>query len=175
MLPFFRRDGDDIDILVSRHKDGELMVRALSRFGFGIIRGSGNRRWDRRGGTGAARALLGSLSHGRSVALTADVPTIRRKAGPGIIKLAFQSGRPIVPMAVATSRRRILPKTWDLTSLPCFFSKVVFVVGLPIYVTSDGSADGWAAKRDELERELDKLNSQAIKIATAYRRQIAEA
>jgi hypothetical protein len=40
-----------------------------------------------------------------------------RQAGEGIVRLAKISGRPIVPVALATSRRNVLERTWDKTTI----------------------------------------------------------
>ncbi len=50
--------------------------------------------------------------------LTADVPKIARRCGEGIVTLARMSGRPIVPAAVATSRRMEFG-SWDRASIAC--------------------------------------------------------
>ena len=49
--------------------------------------------------------MLIALEEGYNVALTADVPKVARVCGPGIVKLASMSGRPIYPVAIATSPR----------------------------------------------------------------------
>ena len=48
--------------------------------------------------------MVRALEDGYNVALTADVPKRSRVAGLGIIMLARESGRPIMPFAMATSR-----------------------------------------------------------------------
>ena len=48
-------------------------------------------------------SMLTALKDNWSMALTADIPKVSRVAGVGIVKLAQVSGRPIYPVAVATS------------------------------------------------------------------------
>ena len=134
MMPFVRRH-HRVKVLISRHRDGEINAIAAERLGIGTIRGSGdhNRRYDRKGGVGAFKAMLAALQDGWTMALTADIPKVSRKAGPGIVKLAQLSGRPIIPVAVATSRR-IEVDNWDRSDVNLPFSRGAMVFGDPIRV-----------------------------------------
>ena len=76
----------------------------------------------RKGGVGAFQQMLDALADDYSVALTADVPKIARVAGRGIVMLARESGRPIFPIALATSRRYVLDN-WDRTTINLPFSR----------------------------------------------------
>ncbi len=104
-------------VLISHHRDAEINAIAAERLGIETIRGSGDigGEFMRKGGLGAFRQMLDTLEAGDSVALTADVPKIARRAGRGIVMLARQSGRPIFPIALATSRRYVL-RNWDKTT-----------------------------------------------------------
>src|SRR6266705_2361509 len=128
MMPFVRR-GHRVKVLISRHRDGEINAIAAARLGLGLVRGSGDhfRRFDRKGGVAAFKAMLAALQDGWTMALTADVPKVARVAGPGIVKLAQVSGRPIIPVAVATSRRIELGN-WDrsVINLPLSRGAMVF-------------------------------------------------
>jgi len=53
----------------------------------------------RKGGVGAFKEMVRALEENYYVALTADVPKRSRVAGLGIIMLARESGRPIMPLA----------------------------------------------------------------------------
>src|SRR5688572_30210789 len=107
MIHFAKRPADPAASLVSRSGDGELNAVALRHLGVRAIRGSGARGRDVRakGGVTATRAMLRALQAGEMVVLTADVPKVSRVCGLGIVTLAQLSGRPIVPVAVVTSRR----------------------------------------------------------------------
>ncbi len=118
MIHFAKRPQDRAASLVSRSGDGELNAIALRHLGVRAIRGSGARGRDVRekGGVAATREMLRALANGEMVVLTADVPKIARVCGEGIVTLAKLSGRPIVPVAVVTSRRFVL-RNWDRASL----------------------------------------------------------
>src|SRR4029079_8716950 len=102
-----RRPEGGAESLVSRSGDGEFNAVALRHLGIRAIRGSGARGRDirKKGGVAALRGMLRALADGEMVVMTADIPKISRICGTGIVTLAQMSGRPIVPVAVVTSRR----------------------------------------------------------------------
>ena len=132
LTPFIKRDDAKhrAKVLISRHRDGEINALAAERLGIGTIRGSGahNGEFHRKGGAAAFTEMLDALAEGYNVALTADVPKVSRVAGLGIVKLAQHSGRPIYPVAIATSRRIELDN-WDRTAINLPFGRVAVVAG----------------------------------------------
>src|SRR5207245_232479 len=123
MMPFVKRAHHRGKVLISRHRDGEINAIVAQRLGIEVIRGSGDPggRFDRKGGVVAFREMLAALAEGYNIALTADVPKVARVAGLGIVTLARESGRPIFPVAVATSRRLELAN-WDRSAINLPFS-----------------------------------------------------
>ena len=96
--------------------------------------------------------------------MTADVPKISRVAGMGVIKLAQHSGRPIYPVAIATSRRIELDN-WDRSAVNLPFSRVALVTrGEGIHVPRDASAADLEASRQFVEQELNRLTQRAYDI-----------
>ena len=165
MVPFIRR-GHAAKVLISRHRDGEINAIAAERLGVGTIRGSGDAggRFDVKGGVGAFQAMLAALEGGCSVALTADVPKIARVAGVGIIKLAQLSGRPILPVAVATSRRKVLDN-WDRTAINLPFTRLAMVASEPVRVPSDPDDGTLEGCRRSLEASLNRVTTRAYELA----------
>jgi lysophospholipid acyltransferase (LPLAT)-like uncharacterized protein len=165
MVPFIRRNYP-AKVLVSRHRDGEINAIAAARLGVGTIRGSGDTggRFDLKGGVGAFQAMVATLQEGCSVALTADVPKIARVAGIGIVKLAQLSGRPILPAAVVTSRRKVLDN-WDRTSINLPFSRLAMVAGDPITVPVDADSATLESSRQALETSLNRATARAYELA----------
>jgi lysophospholipid acyltransferase (LPLAT)-like uncharacterized protein len=104
------------------------------------------------------------LSEGYNIALTADVPKVSRVAGLGIVKLARDSGRPIYPVAIASSRRRVLDN-WDRSAINLPFSRLVGVVGEPVRVAADSDAAALEAARRALEATLNAATERAYAIA----------
>lgn len=168
LAPFIRR-GDPrhrAKVLISRHRDGEINARAAERLGVGTIRGSGahNGEFHRKGGTVAFSEMLAALKEGYNVALTADVPKIARVAGLGVVKLAQYSGRPIYPVAIASSRRITLDN-WDKTAINLPFARIALVAGMPIEVASDIGNSALEDARLAVERELNRATERAYEIA----------
>ncbi len=164
MVPFICR-GHPAKTLISRHRDGEMNAYAAQRLGIGVIRGSGDTggRFDLKGGVGGFTSMMTALEEGYSVALTADVPKIARKAGLGIVKLAKLSGRKIYPVAVVTSRRRVL-KNWDRTTVNLPLGRIAMVSSEPIVVPPD--ADGATLEKYRLlvQERLNWAHERAYEI-----------
>jgi lysophospholipid acyltransferase (LPLAT)-like uncharacterized protein len=165
LVPFVQQ-GHPAKVLISRHHDGEINAIAAERLGIGTIRGSGDmgHRFDRKGGVGAFKAMLDALDDGYSMALTADVPKIARKAGAGIIKLAQYSGRRIVAVAVASSRRIELDN-WDKTAVNLPFSRIGITAGTPLRVPTEADDATLEACRLDLERTLNHATERAYALA----------
>ena len=161
MMPFLRRHYR-FKVLISRHSDGEINAIAAERLGVGAVRGSGDHggRFHVKGGVSAFRSMMELLADGWNMALTADVPKVSRVAGLGIIKLASESRRPIIPIALATSRRITL-NNWDRSEINLPFSRGAMVVGEPIRVPAAADADALEQARGALERALNAGTERA--------------
>jgi lysophospholipid acyltransferase (LPLAT)-like uncharacterized protein len=168
MLPLMRPPEYDVDVLASRHADGELIARTLMRIGCGVVRGSGApdpSRMHQKGGIAGFRGMLAALSEGRSVAMTADfLKNARRKVGLGVITLARLSGRPIIPSAFASSRRREIGSSWDRTTISLPFGRAACVVGDPVWVPDDADDAAMEAARAAVERSLDAVNARSLQV-----------
>lgn len=104
LMPLFYR-GPGATVLISRHRDGELIARILARFGMEAVRGSTTR-----GGPAALRRLIELGRLGRDLILTPDGPRgPRHVAQKGAVLLARATGLPIVPVAVAYSKKNPSP------------------------------------------------------------------
>jgi hypothetical protein len=163
MIPFARRPQDNVAVMISRHGDGEINAAAVERLGMRTVRGSGAQRRDqvrKRGGAQALREAMAVLADGYSLAMTADVPKVSRVAGKGIVTLAQLSGRPIVPVAVVSSRR-IDFDSWDRSSLGLPFGQLAQVVGEPVLVARDADATVLEAARVAVQDGLDRVHARA--------------
>ncbi len=157
--------------MVAKHGDAELIGEAMAAFGVELIRGAGagERRKDR-GGAQALRAAVTALAGGvereaASLVMTADVPPgPARRVGEGIITIARLSGRPIVPVASASSRYQAF-KTWSRMTINLPFSKLAFVGGEPIHVPRDADAETLERLRMRLEDELNAVTLRAYELA----------
>lgn len=93
--------GRRIAILISGHRDGEIISRTMERLGFTTARGSSTR-----GGVAGLRGILRRLRDGFDAAFTPDGPRgPRESVQPGVISAARLSGAPIVPVVYACSKK----------------------------------------------------------------------
>ena len=163
MMPFARPPRlTRVYAMVSRHRDAAAQANALRRWGVETIRGSGA-HGDRVREKGGARALINLkrlVDGGATVAMTADVPKIARVAGVGIVMLGRLTQRPIVPVAVATSRRFDF-KSWDRASLGLPFGRGAIVYGDPIHVPAKADDEAMETARRAVEAGLDSAHARA--------------
>lgn len=166
LTPFVRKPEIEAAVLISRSADGEMNAIAAEKLGIRTIRGSGDHRgqFARKGGVGAFFEMLETLKAGTTVAVTADVPKIARKAGLGIVMLAKYSGRPILPIAIATARRIDL-KSWDKASINLPLSRGAVVAGKPIWVPADVDDEALEIWRQAVEDEMNRATARAYEIA----------
>jgi lysophospholipid acyltransferase (LPLAT)-like uncharacterized protein len=154
-----------ISAMLSRSADAELNALVLERNGFRTIRGSGGRSRAKSADKGGARALIAlkkTLDAGNAVAMIADIPHgTPRQAGMGIVTLARISGRPILPVAYATSRRKVLGRTWDKTTINLPFGRRAVVFGEPVYVGRDASDDEMEERRRAVTASLNAATAKA--------------
>jgi hypothetical protein len=93
--------GRRLYVLISEHRDGELIARIQRRFGFGAVRGSTTR-----GGARALRQLARVGRAGADLAVTPDGPRGPRcVAQAGVVQLAKLTGLPILPLTFAASKK----------------------------------------------------------------------
>jgi lysophospholipid acyltransferase (LPLAT)-like uncharacterized protein len=165
MAPFLRPAGMPLLAMFSRSADAELNARVGERLGLETVRGSGGRAGRSRLDKGGARALLAlknGLKQGKSTAIIADIAHgTAREAGQGVILLGKLSGRPILPIGYAFSRRKILEKSWDKTAIPLPFGRSVVVSCEPVLVPVDADDAMLELKRKELTDKLNAVTAEA--------------
>ena len=143
----FRRQG--IQVLVSQHRDGELIARAIECLGYGTIRGSSTR-----GGTRALFRMAAAGAAGSDLGVTVDGPRgPRLQVKPGTLIIAGRSGLPILPFAVASPKACLL-SSWDRFMVPRPFSTAAIAFGEPLTVPGDAPVDRLEPYRTELQRRL---------------------
>ncbi|RUY60178.1 hypothetical protein EN980_35090, partial [Mesorhizobium sp. M7A.F.Ca.CA.001.13.1.1] len=115
-------------------------------------------------------ALKKSLAVGKNVAMIADIPHgTPRDAGLGIVLLARLSGRPLVPVAITTSRRKVLEKSWDKTTINLPFGRSSIVIGQPIFVAAGADDAEMERKRQEVTTALNAATAEAYRLVDAPR------
>ena len=163
LAPFIKtKPSYRVKVLISLHRDGEFNAIAVQRLGIETIRGSGDHgsAFNRKGGVGAFMEMVRALGDGYNMALTADVPKRSRVAGLGVIMLARETGRPIVPFAMATSRFLRL-NNWDRTTINLPFGRGAVVAGDMMVVPPDADAETMEKLRVQLEASLNQATREA--------------
>ena len=154
--------------MISRNFDGEVTARIVEHYGNRTIRASGGRNQKetlRKGGMTGFLEMLRALESGDNVVQTADIPKgISRRVGLGIISLAAKSGCPIVPLAIASSRRFVFKKAWDKAALNMPFGTTAICVGELVRVSENASDEELELHRKLLENELARITERAYEL-----------
>jgi lysophospholipid acyltransferase (LPLAT)-like uncharacterized protein len=152
MIPFLY-PGKCLHILISSHRDGEIMARVLECFGFRLVRGSSGKS-----GKGALLEMIHLLKQNRDLGIATDGPRGPAEVlKPGVAQLARLSGKPVVPIAFAASRCTRM-KSWDRFAIPHPFSRGVFVVGEPLYYREGEEQEQF---RQRAEAALHQVTARA--------------
>ncbi len=141
--------GRALAALVSASRDGAFLASILEAFGVQPVRGSSSRR-----GAQALVEMRSWAEQGLHLALTPDGPRgPRYRVQSGVVGLAWVLGRPILPVAV-NSTRHWKARSWDQFQVPLPFATCEIVIGEPVRVEGGFDEDGMEAARSELERRL---------------------
>jgi lysophospholipid acyltransferase (LPLAT)-like uncharacterized protein len=143
-------------LMASPSRDGEFIAAVARGLGFTVCLGS-----RRKGGVQALQQMADFHRRGYSGGVVADGSRgPARVAQNGPLYLARITGAPIIPLAVAASRRKIF-QTWDRFVLPLPFSRLALLVGEPLPVGPGAKGPALEALRQELEDRLNALFLQA--------------
>lgn len=151
---FFRNRG--IMPLVSPSRDGEIVTQIVRRWGYKVSRGSSSHAIIR-----AWFEMKKELEAGGEVLLVPDGPRgPARELKPGCLRLAQQTGAPLVPFTFSASRTKAFA-SWDrfLVFLP--FVRVRAVLGDPIAIDPSLRGEALEAERKRVERLLVDLDERA--------------
>lgn len=119
----------NLSVLVSSHRDGEIIARTIRRMGYGVVRGSSSR-----GGVRAMRQMLRQMNSDQGLVFTPDGPRgPRHSVAVGAIYLAAVTGRPLIATGFAAKRAWKL-SSWDRMEFPKLFTQVVVAYSPPILV-----------------------------------------
>jgi len=156
MAPMGWRRTTPLAVMISQHRDGEMIARTVRYFGVRTVRGSSTR-----GGAKAFREMLDIVKSGTNVAITPDGPRgPRMRAQAGIVLLARLSGVPIVPATYSVSRRR-LASSWDHFVIALPFTRGLYLWGDPIHVKPNADDKAIEVARLSVERSLNELSEAA--------------
>lgn len=165
MGAIMRKEADrSVHMLISTHRDGELIAAAVRGFGVEMIRGSAHdpkKPEKNKSGAPAVAAMAAALKSGAVVGMTPDGPRGPAEiAKIGAVRLAAMTGAPILPAGYAASRAKRLA-TWDRFVLTLPFSRMAFAARAPIHVEPGADDKALDAARLRLEAELNAAVADA--------------
>jgi lysophospholipid acyltransferase (LPLAT)-like uncharacterized protein len=143
--------GQGIAVVISEHRDGEIIARIAERLGYTTVRGSTSR--------GGGRALIGlmrAIQAGHDGAVTPDGPRGPAHVfAPGAAIAAQRTGASLLMVRAAASRAWRL-KSWDRFLIPKPFATVRVIYGaiVPMDVGSPREA---ALEAPRLQALLDAV------------------
>ena len=155
MLPLlYQHRGEGVSVLISEHRDGELIARIAESLGFRTVRGSTTR--------GASRALVGlarELRDGHDIAVTPDGPRgPARSFAPGALIAAQRARAPVIAVGMA-ARRAWRLASWDRFVIPKPFSSVHIAYSDPVLldVANPRAAAQETSRFQQLMLEVERL------------------
>jgi lysophospholipid acyltransferase (LPLAT)-like uncharacterized protein len=155
-------------MLLSQHRDADILAHIAFLLGFGTVRGSTYR--------GGATALLQLMreSERHHLTLTPDGPRgPRRRMAQGPLYLASKLGLPLVPLGFGYDRAWRL-KSWDRFAVPKPFARARFVCGPAITIPQGLGREELEDYRLHIEQLLTRLADEAEDWAVSGRRREGE-
>lgn len=155
LFPLYLRGNNNLTMLLSRHRDTDVLSRTAYHMGFEFVRGSTSR-----GGMAALRELV-RRSRNMNLTITPDGPRgPRRRLAQGPIYLASKLGLPIVAMGFGYDRPWRMG-TWDHHAVPRPFSRARAVVSPAVHVPADLNRHGLEHYREKVELLMNRLTLEA--------------
>ncbi len=155
LLPLYLRGHNNFAMLLSRHRDADVLSEVARQMGFEFVRGSTFR--------GASAALRELIVKGRdtNLTITPDGPRgPRRVMAQGPVYLASKMGRPLVMMGFGYDRPWRSP-TWDQFAIPKPYSRARAVISPPVQIPPDLDRQGLEHYRRQMEQLLNRLTCEA--------------
>ena len=169
LFPLYLRGHCNLAMLLSRHRDAEILSYAAHHLGFDFVRGSTNR-----GGVTALRELL-AKSRSMQLTITPDGPRgPRRLLAPGCVYLASKLGLPLVVMGYGYDRPWRVQSAWDQFAVPRPFSRARAVPSGEVFVPPDLDRDGLEYFRQKIEQLLNRLTAEAEAWAESDTRKLGQ-
>jgi len=149
--------------MASPSRDGEFIAEVARGLGFITVPGSA-----RKGGVKALKHLASWLRRGHAAGLAADGSRgPRHVVQKGVLYLARETQTPIVPLAVAASRKVTL-NTWDRFEIPLPLGRSAILLGPPLWVAPQERGAALEARRLELQNRLNHLYSRSQKYFSPF-------
>ncbi|MCC6492350.1 MAG: lysophospholipid acyltransferase family protein [Pirellulales bacterium] len=155
LIPLALRGNCNLTMLLSKHRDADILYRVAHHMGFECVRGSTY--------GGATEALLELSRRGRymHLAITPDGPRgPRRKMAPGPVYLASKLQMPLVLLGMGVDRPWRAP-TWDRFAVPRPGSRARALVSAEIAIPPNLNREQLELRRQGVEQLLNDLTAEA--------------
>lgn len=151
-------DKSHLNVLISNSIDGEVIARAVEKWGFKVVRGSSGKK----GAIASTMQMIEMLNKGECVAIMVDGPSgPLRKVKPGAIKLAMKTGAPIIPVVWHSPQHTFIHlPSWDKMTTPLGKCNIVNLYGEPIYVPSELPDDKINDIKEQIKSSLEELEKR---------------
>jgi lysophospholipid acyltransferase (LPLAT)-like uncharacterized protein len=163
MLPLLCGHRFKTGVLISEHRDGEIIARIVALFGMFGVRGSSSR-----GGTRALLEGVRVVKAGVDMAFTPDGPRgPRHSFAPGALILAHRAKVPVVHIVGYVDRKWTL-RSWDRLEIPKPFARITVVYGDPVML-DDPDPRSAAARHAEFAAGMQQGLVRAERLAREAR------
>jgi len=150
----------DFTVLMSQHRDADVLESGCKRMGFDVVRGCTNH-----GGLAALRHMMKSIKS-RHLIITPDGPRgPRREMAIGPVFLASRLKVPLICIGIGYDRPWRL-SSWDRFAIPRPYSRARIIFAPPLFVPKDLDRDELSAYCRTAEATLRTVSEQAEAWAT---------
>ncbi len=152
-------DKAHLSIQISNSIDGEIIARAVEKWGFKVVRGSAARK----GAIESTMQMITRLKEGECVGIMIDGPHgPLHKVKNGVIKLAQKTGAPIVPVHWYSPQKTFISlPSWDKMKTPLGHCNILNIYGEPIYIKPDSSDEEIESARNNIQKQLFDMEENA--------------
>ena len=144
---YWKKRGRDGKVIISAHKDGEIITRIIRHFGIGAVRGSSSK-----GAMSALKNSLNIVNSGFDIIITPDGPRgPLHSVADGAVVIAQKKDLEIYVLTYEASKFWEF-KSWDKMRLPKPFSKIRFAI-----------SKGFKVNGLSLEQAKEKIRQEMFK------------
>ncbi len=159
LAAIFSHMNEQFSMVISESKDGELVAVTCEKFGHLPARGSSTR-----GGKKALTEIVRNIKNGFPGALTVDGPTGPAKiVKHGVIEIAKLTQAPILPLSPVGENDWVIKKSWDQFRIPKPFSKILIVIGEPIWIERGLEKDHYEAVAQKIQSQINLGEESALR------------
>jgi len=146
-------DRSKVTILISHHRDGEVVARVAQQMGYSTARGSPTYK-----AVEGAMQMLKATQQGKSLMITVDGPRgPKYEVKSGVIRIAELAQIPIIPFVCRPLAGAFASWSWDWMMGGFWGCPMLYMVGDPIYVPADISDEKREEYRSYLEKSMERL------------------